>query len=235
MMINKYNDNELLYLMSENDESAFEILCEKYRPLIVNRLRRFKINEKNYDDFYQECLMVLHYCAENYREDKSYTFNIYLDVSIQNKIRNLLRKDKGYYYGVSLFDFDKIDMITLRKSQAKYHEEETIDEIFNRENIKKINNKFEKEVMQYYFDGKNVKWIASNLKVALHRIYYVLSKYKVKRKVTINLWDGIFSDLEKQVYQFYSRNFRPSEIAHRLDCNVSIVYNAIKRIKLKSK
>ena len=38
----EYNDNELLYLISEYDEAAFEILCEKYRPLIINRLKNIK-------------------------------------------------------------------------------------------------------------------------------------------------------------------------------------------------
>ena len=111
----KYNDNELLYLISENDENAFEILCDKYRPLIISRLRSFKIQEKNFTDFYQECLMVLYQCSENYREDKNFTFNVYLDMSIQNKIRNLLRKDKNYFYNVSLLDVDTIDKITFKE------------------------------------------------------------------------------------------------------------------------
>ena len=98
----KYNDNELLYLISEYDEYAFELLCEKYKPLIINRLKKFRIQAVNFDDYYQECLMVLYSCCENYREDKCYTFNIYLDVSIQNKIRNLLRKDHNYFYNDSV-------------------------------------------------------------------------------------------------------------------------------------
>ena len=225
-MNNEYNDNELLYLISENDESAFEILCEKYRPLIVNRLRRFKIKDKNYDDYYQECLMVLDYCAKNYREDKSYTFNIYLDVSIQNKIRNTLRKDRNYFYDVSLFDIDKIDLIVLKETAINSKKQI---------NINSIKDAFEKDIMKAYLEDNDVKRLASRFDVMPHKIYYILSKYRVKEKIKVNLWNGIFSDLEKQVYEFYSQNFRPSEIAEKLDCNVTVVYNAIKRIKLKSK
>ena len=30
----KYNDNELIYMVQENDESSTDILIRKYRPII---------------------------------------------------------------------------------------------------------------------------------------------------------------------------------------------------------
>ena len=226
-MIKKYNDNELLYLISENDEHAFELLCEKYHPLIVNRLRRFKIHGKNFEDYYQECLMILNKCAKNYREDKCFTFNIYLDISIQNMIKNMLRKEKKYFYDVYLLDVEKIDLIKFKEKDLSFNENDE---------IKNIHNKFEKEVMELYLKGKSIKSIAKDFDVKSNKIYYIINKYKPKKKEkTINMWGGVFSDLEKQVYDLYVLNYRPAEISRFLNCEVSIVYNAIKRIKLKSK
>ena len=36
MKYRDYNDNELLYYVSEHNEDAEEILYEKYKPMIVN-------------------------------------------------------------------------------------------------------------------------------------------------------------------------------------------------------
>lgn len=225
----KYNDNELLYLISENDENAFEILCDKYRPLIISRLRSFKIQEKNFTDFYQECLMVLYQCSENYREDKNFTFNVYLDMSIQNKIRNLLRKDKNYFYNVSLLDVDTIDKITFKEPSY-------IELGENIEVIKKINNSLDKSVMELYLKGHNIKEISDELKCSSSKLYYILSKYRKKKRIeNVDFQKGIFSSLEQRVYELYVKNYRPREIASFLDCDVESVYNAIKRIKLKNK
>jgi RNA polymerase sporulation-specific sigma factor len=59
-MIYQYNDSELLYLMYEDCEIALGILFNKYSNLIKKRLSDFRIHAKNYDDFYQEGLMMLY-------------------------------------------------------------------------------------------------------------------------------------------------------------------------------
>ena len=227
-MKSKYNDNELLYLISENDEGAFEILCEKYKPLIINRLRKFKIKNNYFDDFYQECLMTLSNCALKYREDKNYTFNIYLDVSIQNCIRNTLRKEKKYFYDVSLYEVEEIDKIYLKEKSFNQDVYDLNNKIYN------IKNSFEKEVMILYSQGETVKEISKNLKCTLQKVYYIIGKYKVKeiRKVD-NLWEGLFSNLERQVFDMYKNGYRPYEIASSLSISPEMVYNAIKRIKQK--
>ena len=226
----EYNDNELLYLISEYDEAAFEILCEKYRPLIINRLKKFRIQPKNFEDYYQECLMVLYSCCNNYREDKNNTFNLYLDISIQNKIRNLLRKEHNYFYGVTLVELDKIDGVIFKdKDDLDYSKNH--DGFLNR-----IRNLLEKEVMSLFLNGHNIKDIARALKIPSQRVYYIIGKYRPKERYkTINILGGIFSDLENQVYDLYSKECKPREIAKFLNCDVSSIYNAIKRIKSKSK
>ena len=78
---NRYNDNELLYLIkNNNDEDAFEKLYYKYRPLIVNRLKKFRIKSNNYEDYFQECLLTLSTCVTKYDETKGKTFNKYFDM-----------------------------------------------------------------------------------------------------------------------------------------------------------
>ena len=100
--------------------------------------------------------------------------------------------------------------------------------------IYNIKNAFEKEVMILYSQGETVKEISKNLKCTLQKVYYIIGKYKVKeiRKVD-NLWEGLFSNLERQVFDMYKNGYRPYEIASSLSISPEMVYNAIKRIKQK--
>ena len=112
--MSEYNDNELLYLLSENEDFAFELLMEKYEPLIINRLRRFHIKKEYWDDYYQECIILLYKCATNYREDITKTFNKYFDRLLQYNIQNLLRKDKnGFEYMYSEGAMSPYDELNL--------------------------------------------------------------------------------------------------------------------------
>ena len=54
-----YNDNELLYLIAEKDDSALEIMFKKYTPLIRKRISEYKMVGKNSEDYFQEGLMML--------------------------------------------------------------------------------------------------------------------------------------------------------------------------------
>ena len=113
-MIIKYNDNELLYLISEKDEVALEIMMNKYEPLIKSMLVRYKIKSKNFEDFYQECLMTLYNCVNKYREDRKISFNSYLEMSLNYCIQNILRKEKSYFYDVVLMEMQDLDYILLK-------------------------------------------------------------------------------------------------------------------------
>ena len=53
------NDYELLYLISEMNDYAFEILCMKYAPMIKRRFKDLGISQRYYDDFFQEGLIML--------------------------------------------------------------------------------------------------------------------------------------------------------------------------------
>ena len=57
------NDNEMLYLISENNEDAYNYMYKKYEPLInkiaVEILRNYKYLKLEYDDLFQEGMYAL--------------------------------------------------------------------------------------------------------------------------------------------------------------------------------
>lgn len=221
-----YNDNELLYFMSENDEFAFEILMKKYKPLIITRIKAFKINNQSFDDFYQECLMVLNKCAHDYREDKKMSFTTYLDNSIQYCIRNILRKEKDYYYNVVIIKDNEIDYFYKDDYKCHLEDENSVEYTYN--NL----SSYEEKVFKLLNEGFSIDDISKKLNKDNRSVYNTISRLKKKinkdRKKNKDL-----SLLEERVFDKYSLGFKPKEIAYLLGKDVETIYNAIKRLRKK--
>lgn len=250
----KYNDNELLYFISEKDEIALEIILNKYMPLINKRLNAFKINKRNYEDFYQECIMVLYNCVRHYRIDKNVSFYSYFDSSIQYTIKNTLKQEKDYFYNVILSDIVSLkDSIELEYPENEYYEEK--DNKYNNENkIKMFNSlsKFEEKVYKMICDGDNINDISLKLNKEKRSIYNTISRIKKKiinmneSKINVNnktenksnnMNDNIngLSSLEQRIYNKFKLGYKPREISYLLRMDVVSVYNALKRVKIKIK
>ena len=81
-----YNDNELLYLVSEGSEQAFNLLCHKYIIYINKVIGKIKLPLYKKEDLTQECTITLVDCISRYNPDfnKSF-FNEYFIEAIQKK------------------------------------------------------------------------------------------------------------------------------------------------------
>ena len=81
----KYNDYELLDLIYDNDEVAYSIMLNKYKPLIYTVAGKYYkyISYKNYtdvsfDDFVNEGFLAFDRALKNFDQDKGYLFYSYL-------------------------------------------------------------------------------------------------------------------------------------------------------------
>ena len=90
------NDNELIYLCSENNEDAASLLIDKYRNCILNILKEYL---KEYDvrgmeiaDLYQEGLIGLIHAIKTYNENKDTLFYTYANACIKNSIISAMRQ-----------------------------------------------------------------------------------------------------------------------------------------------
>ena len=88
------NDNELIYLCQENNETASEIIIEKYKPLINNiindYMKKYNVIEKS--DLYQECLIGLIHAMNSFDENKNVTFYTYANACIKSNLVSALRQ-----------------------------------------------------------------------------------------------------------------------------------------------
>ncbi len=178
-MIYQYNDSELLYLMYEDCEIALGILFNKYSNLIKKRLSDFRIHAKNYDDFYQEGLMMLYKAFYTYNPYLGKSFNKYFDMILQRKIIAILRHERHYYYEVSLVE----DACFLLKEEENQMEDKLELSLSSEEELV-----FDLK----YHQGKPAREIACFLNLDIKKTYNIL--YALKQK------------LRKQAQQNYPNN-----------------------------
>lgn len=233
----KYNDNELLYLISETDEIAFEFIVKKYEPLIKSRLVNFKINVRSFEDYFQECLMTLNKCIMKYRDDKEISFNKYFDKMLQYRIKHILESEKDYYYNVINVDEIELDKLVITAAKDEFVESEV------------MLSKYEKKVFELLKENKSIEIISSSLNKNVESVYNTIAR--VKRKLRNNkLSDNKLSDnynlvynksheelsfLEREVYLRYIQGYKAREISYMMRIEIDKVYNALRRIKKKLK
>ena len=64
------NDSEVLYLIRENEEEAYNYVYKKYEPLInkfaINIMKKYKTLGIEYDDLFQEGMYGLSLAIKNF-------------------------------------------------------------------------------------------------------------------------------------------------------------------------
>ena len=220
----EYNDNELLYLLSEDEEFAFEMLMEKYQPMILSRLRRYHVKKEYWDDYYQECIILLYRCAITYREDITKTFNKYYDRLLQYQIQNLLRKDRQSFYRVVLMSTEEIDNITYQRLEEK--------SFLKTLGITSIG--LDEKFIKMLSEGATIKEIADSNEMNYYQAYNIVKRFR-RKKIIDDTMKKPLSKLESSVYELAKTGYKPKEIASLLSLETTTVYNTLKRVRLKQK
>ena len=96
MNYKELNDNELLFLVSENNEDATNLLISKYKNLILSNLKDF-LKEYNIigvevADLYQEGLIGLLQAINTFDKEKDNTFYTYANACIKSSLLTAIRK-----------------------------------------------------------------------------------------------------------------------------------------------
>lgn len=87
----KHNDYEIISQIREGNNEALELLFEKYKPLISKKIFKFNLYY-DYDDMYQESLMVLFKSLECFEEKYSKTFTKYFELNLERKFITIVSK-----------------------------------------------------------------------------------------------------------------------------------------------
>lgn len=94
------NDYEMLYLISENEEDAYNMIYYKYRPIISRMASKFSRKFHNigieYDDLYQEGMYGLSEAVNRFDFNNNNLFYTFALVCIKREMQRLIIKSLRY-------------------------------------------------------------------------------------------------------------------------------------------
>ena len=179
-----YNDYELLYLASENNDEAINILYEKYKGLMYNKARRYNDSYLTLHDYINETLYAFYEAIENYRD--KVLFSTYLSKCIDNKLLNYkksLDRNKNKILNESVPLSEYIDMSLSLRSNKLNPEEIIIKDLEYSELREKILSKLTWkeelifELKQQNYSLKEISEITDN---NLKTVYNIVDRIKNK-------------------------------------------------------
>jgi len=103
------SDEELLYMIRQNDENALGILIKKYESsisMMCNELLK-KQGRNDFEDARQMAKIGFLSAVETYRHDKAASFRYFAKMCAEREVRSMLRKERvkgqyAYHRSVSL-------------------------------------------------------------------------------------------------------------------------------------
>ena len=204
-MKNKYddyittNDNELLYLVGEENEDAKDILYEKYHYIIALIVKKYvpfchKLGLE-YKDFYQEALLAFADALAKYDEDKNSSLPTFIKRCVERRIRDVLKKGMTQKSKI-IKDSLSIDYIYENKSKITWQEligddnrNNPLNSIATQERIDNVIKQClsllsdsEKDVFELLIYGYAKPEIASILKINISGVNNTLQRIKRKCK-----------------------------------------------------
>lgn len=191
--MNRVSDSELLMLFHEKVEEAENMLNQKYEIIIKLILKKYvpiiKILNISFEDLYNECFELYHNALENYRNKTSASFNTYVSLIIERKVKKTIIKEyKERKKYTIIYIKDMMDSFNGDNKYAK----DPLEILCENENLEEINNKItqrlnEKEINIYKLmvNGLSCKDISLALKKDYYSIYRKVRsiRKKVKREL----------------------------------------------------
>lgn len=165
----RYNDNELLYLINDHSEEAYDILNNKYRPLILSKIKQYNLLKKEAEEYYSEGIICINKAIRTYDSSYYLSFNKYLDLILNRKF---------------------IDLNKKRQKNQRIVYLDTIDEyLINTQNEMFINeidlnlSTFEEKIYQMRFiNEQKPREIAKILDCNIKRIYDTIDRIRRKAR-----------------------------------------------------
>lgn len=148
MEYKKFNDYELHYLIRENNEEAFNLMIEKYQPLIESLASQYyyKFNNVPLDleDLKQEGQIALINAIESFEDSKNVLFFTYARVFIKRAVERHVREVNRYKHQIlssaSSLDYELSDSGFSLENFLYETKDITEDELIDRERCEKIIN-----------------------------------------------------------------------------------------------
>jgi len=117
MNYKNYNDYELIYMVRENDDYSYDILFNKYLPIIKNIAKQYYKSYNSYgydlDDFEQECYIGFQKAIINYNDSKNAIFYTFATLCIERHIISFCTKISNSKKNISNIYLESIEKVNI--------------------------------------------------------------------------------------------------------------------------
>ncbi len=188
----EYPDNELTYLLNDNNEVAQDLLYEKYNYIIksiLNKYRRvFLALNIDLEEARQEANLAFSYAIYNYNEDRDTSLNTFVTLCVERRIRAVIKSKETMKSKVQSETISLNSDNFLENTIADFQYEPS-KRIENIDMLKYINSKVkdllsdkEKEVYNLLLQGMDYQEIAINLNKTPKQVDNTIQRIRIKLK-----------------------------------------------------
>lgn len=196
MQYKEYNDYELLYMVKENDETAYNLLYEKYKPLVISLAKKYASTYQNYgidiNDYILEGYVGLDTSIKRFKDYDEHKFQNLLCTCVTRQMQNLIkqaRQKRNHILNNSLYyetmqKNQELDFLEIKADENAINPEEMLidlestNELYN--NIKSNLKGIELDVFKLKSKGYTNIEIAKKLNKPVKSINNAITRIKKK-------------------------------------------------------
>ena len=191
------NDEELVYMINENNDEAKDALYQKYSSMIHKEIKKVKNTayalKIDYSDLIQEAMLGFSNAVNTYNEEEDAKFGTYATLCVRRKLLNFIEKHRTAK-SHSLNSALSLDAEMIEKGGEYIHFLKEIDGreplnnvIINEElsevseKMDKVLNEKERLILEYSVMGKKPDEIAEIMGISPKKVYNIL--YRARKKI----------------------------------------------------
>ena len=196
MKYSDINDNELIYLIKENDDEAKDIIYDKYKYIIDILTKKYKKSAYvlgiEFSDLYQDAMLGFVDAIYSYNDEKA-SIKTYITLCVERKIYSCLKKatrlkNKIHHESLSL-EYTYEDDNSLKDILSDNNKNNPLENIITMENqnevidkIKEVLSDSEKLVFSLMIGGLYYKQIAKILDLSPKQVDNTRNRIRNKAK-----------------------------------------------------
>ena len=168
------NDNELIYLIKNNNEKATLILIEKYKRFIYLKMKELYLRNK--EDCYQEGLIILFNSVRTYNEKYNKSFQKYFEILLTNKFIDIKRqqeRESSYLVLMEEKELEFCSYLCEDDNNLNFH----IDNRF----LSKLTFLEKTIFYDYFLQNMTIDEISEKQNMEKKNIYYTI--YRIREKI----------------------------------------------------
>lgn len=195
--MNDYPDNELINMISENNEDARDILYKKYNFIVTSILKKYSTKAHllgiDYAELKQEALVGFSDALVNFNQDKDASLNTFITLCVDRRVSNYVRKMESNKEKINK------DNISLDMEIDEYNH--SLHEVIGSSNMdpasiiesdeviidfmkqaSSILSESENKVLELLLEEYNYEDIAKTLNIPIKSVYNKIARIRAKLK-----------------------------------------------------